>query len=86
MWQYSGDVAFVESGGSVYCLSLVDPLSRVVLLEGSSAAIWSLLPESSTDDVIAAVETSFGTEAGDVRASVSEFVERLQALGYIVEE
>ncbi|QHF23916.1 PqqD family peptide modification chaperone [Rathayibacter sp. VKM Ac-2804] len=85
MWQYSGDVAFVESAESVYCLSLIDPQGRVVLLEGSGAEIWRALPERSTEDVIARMESIVGTDVHGLQNAVSVFVEHLHALGFIVE-
>lgn len=85
MWQYSGDVAFVDSAESVYCLSLTDPRARVVLLEGSGAEIWRALPERSTDDVVSRMESIVGPDVAGLRDAVSAFVEHLRALGFIVE-
>jgi len=85
VWQYSGDVAFVDSEGSVYCLSLTDPGGRVVLLEGSGAEIWRALPHHSTEDVIARMKAIVGPDVAGLRDAVSAFVEHLRSLGLIVE-
>lgn len=86
MWQYSDDVAFVESGREVFCLSTTDRSSRVVRISGSGVCIWELLPGRTTSEVIAALQKSSPDSARfEILSGTADFVRYLRELGYIVE-
>lgn len=85
MWQRGSLVALVESNDGARVALLQLDAEQPVVLEGSAAAIWSLIDGNRTaNDIVAELREQFAVEGEEVEVHVADFLTGL-ALQRLIE-
>lgn len=54
---------------------------ELVVLDGSAAVIWSVLPDATTDEIIESIADAAAVPVEEVRSDIEGFLESLAARG-----
>ena len=85
LWRRADDLAFVESPDRVVLILLRRLERPPLILEGSAAAIWTLLDRRrTTDEVVEQVAHVHAVEGRDIRDDVASFLDLLESEGLVV--
>lgn len=78
------DVAWTEGEDRVALLKLAGVDPRPVVLAGTAAQIWLLLPEAADEEeLVARLAELYDVAPGDIRGEVRGFVADLVGRGYL---
>ena len=78
------DVAWQRIGDEAVLMNLA-PEGRVLGLNPTGAAVWSMLEEHDEDGLVAAVVERFATDEARARQDVRDFLALLRERGLVVE-
>ena len=85
LWRRADDLAFVESPDRVVLILLRQLERPPLILEGSAAAIWSVLDDRrTTDEVVEQVAHLHAVEGLDIHDDVASFLGVLQDEGLVM--